>query len=104
MQAVTVHYATANGSATAPADYTVAASTLTIPANTYSVTLTVPVVGDTLDEGNEAFLVNLSSPAGADLGDSQGVCTIRDDDLPALSISDATVTEGNTATSASPSP
>jgi hypothetical protein len=102
MQAVTVHYATANGSATAPADYTVAAGTLTIPANTSSVTFTVSVVGDTLDEGNEAFLVNLSNPAGADLSDSQGVCTIRDDDLPALSISDSLVTEGNTGSVSAP--
>ena len=40
--------------------------------------------------------MNLSTPSNATIADSQGVGTITNDDpLPALSINDATVTEGN---------
>jgi hypothetical protein len=96
-QAVTVSIATANGSATAPGDYYSAQSTvLTFAPGTTSQTLTVPVVGDTVDEANEDFFVNLSSAGGAIIGDGQGKGTIVDDDAsPSVSISNATVLEGN---------
>jgi hypothetical protein len=56
-------------------------------------------VGDTRDEIDESFLVNLSAPTGATLGDSQGAGTIRDNDpLPRIAISDRTLTEGNSGT------
>jgi ELWxxDGT repeat protein len=94
---VTVAYATANGTATAPGDYTATSGTLTFPAGTTTRTISVPVVGDTLDEPDEAFLVNLSAPVNGTLGDGQGAGTITDDDLPpALSIGDLSVTEGDT--------
>ncbi len=57
------------------------------------------VNGDLLDEVNEQFVVNLSSPLNASFSDSVGVGTINDQDPPpALSISDATVTEGDAGT------
>ena len=96
---VTVHYATANGSATTPADYTATSGTLTFAAGDTSETITVTVNGDVLDEGNEQFVVNLSSPSNAGFGDLVGVATINDQDPPpALSISDATITEGDAGT------
>jgi Calx-beta domain len=96
---VTVNYATANGTATQPADYTATSGTLSFPPGTTTRTVTVPVVGDTLDENDETVRVNLSSPSAATIADSQGIATIVDDDpLPELSIDDASRTEGNSGT------
>jgi hypothetical protein len=96
---VTVNYATANSIATAGSDYTAANGTLTFTPGQTSKTVTVAVLGDLLDEANELFFVNLSSPTNATLADGQGVGTITDNDAaPTLRINDVTVTEGNTAT------
>ena len=81
-RAVTVAWATANGTATAPADYTAANGTVTIPAGQRTATIAVSVAGDTLPEGNQTFNVVLSSPTNATLGDATGVGTIVDDDEP----------------------
>src|SRR5262249_37325489 len=49
--------------------------------------------------GDETFRVVLSNPVGATLGQAEAVVTIHDDDaMPSLSISDASVTEGNSGT------
>lgn len=77
---VTVAYATADGTATAPADYTAVSGTLTFAPGETSKTITVLVKGDTLDEPNETFLVKLSNPTNATLARAQGVGTITDDD------------------------
>ena len=59
----------------------------------------MPVNGDLLDEIDETFTINLSNAANATIADPQGIGTITDNDpLPALSIDDVTVTEGNTGT------
>lgn len=96
-QTVTVKYATTNGTAIAPSDYTaVALTTLTFTPGQTSKTIGVPVKGDLLDEPNETFKVLLSNPTNATLAVSQGTGTITDNDLPPkLTITDATVTEGN---------
>ena len=93
-------FVTANATATAGSDYTAVSTTLTIPAGSTSVTVNVPVLGDTLAEANETFTVALSGLAGATAGDVAGVGTITDNDLPALSIADVTITEGNSGPSA----
>ena len=51
-----------------------------------------------MDEPNETFHVNLSSPTNATVGDGQGRVTITNDDASSLtlSIADAETTEGNT--------
>ena len=94
---VTVDFATANGTAVAGSDYQATSGTLTFDPGVTDQTITVPVNGDTLDEINETFMVNLSNAVNATLPASpQGVGTIQDDDLPPpLSIDDVTVTEGN---------
>ena len=94
---VSVQYATADGSATAGADYTaIAATTLTFLAGETSKTITVPVNGDLLDEPDENFTVNLSGAVFATITDSVGAGTITDDDaLPQLSVDDVTITEGD---------
>ena len=54
---------------------------------------------DTIPEPAETFFVNLSGPVAATLGDGQGVATILDNDTtPSLSISDASIEEGDTGT------
>jgi hypothetical protein len=94
-QAVSVNYATADGTATAGSDYQATSGTLTIPAGQSTGTITVLVNGDRLGEPNETFVVNLSAPTNATIADGTGAGTIVDDE-PRISISDRTVTEGNT--------
>ena len=61
--------------------------------------IVVPIVGDTLDELNETFLVNLSNATGASIAISQATGKINDNDAPPkLVISDVTVTETNGGT------
>ncbi|MBI2823693.1 MAG: hypothetical protein HYX69_03260 [Planctomycetia bacterium] len=99
--AVTVGFATADAAganaATAGTDYTAKTGTVTILANQTSATFTVDVTGDTTDEPDETFLVNLSAPTGgAALGTSQATGTITNDDLPAISVDDPSIVEGTT--------
>ncbi len=97
--AVTVNYATANGTATAGSDYVAASGTLTFAAGTTSQTLAVTVNGDTTGEPNETFTVTLSSASGATLADASATGTLTNDDtLPTLSIGNVSVTEGNSGT------
>jgi hypothetical protein len=81
MSPVTVNYVTANGTAIAPGDYTVANGTVTFPVGTSATTINVSVIGDTVKEKNETFLVKLSNPSpNAYLGDTQATGTIMNDD------------------------
>ncbi len=77
---VSVNYATANGTAQAGQDYTSTSGSLSFSGSTTSRTVSVVVQGDTADETDETFFVNLSSPSNATLADGQGLGTIRDDD------------------------
>jgi hypothetical protein len=101
-QAVTVVAQTANGTASAGSDYTATGpTTLTIAPGATSQSFTVPVVGDTVVEPNETFLVTLSSPTNATIADNQGQGTIVNDDnptAPTLSINDVSRNEGNSGT------
>lgn len=77
---VTVHYATANGTAGAPADYAATSGDVAFAPGETAKPVTVLVNPDTVDEPDETFTVNLSAPAGAGLVDPTGVGTIVDDD------------------------
>ena len=95
-QTVTVGYATANGTATAAADYTAATGTLTFNPGDTTKTLNVAILADTVDEENETFTVALSSPTNAAVSTSSGTATmtITDDDAaPTISINDVTSAE-----------
>ncbi|MEQ8466416.1 glycoside hydrolase family 9 protein [Coleofasciculus sp. E1-EBD-02] len=99
-QSVSVNYATANDTAIAGSDYTAKSGTLNFSPGQTSKTFTVPILGDTLDEANETFKVNLSQANNATIADGQGVGTIIDNDdstpvLSQLSINDVSVTEGD---------
>lgn len=57
----------------------------------------VEILGDTVDEPQETFQVNLTGVVGGIISDNRGIGTITDDDgTPTLSINDVTVVEGNT--------
>jgi hypothetical protein len=92
---VTYTVATADGTATAASDYFAASGNQTIAAGQTSKTLNVSINGDTLVEPDESFFFNISGVTGATVVDGQAVGTITNDDLPTLSISDASVTERN---------
>ena len=91
---VTVDYATLAGTATAGDDYTAGSGTLTFSPGDTSKTVTVPVLGDTTDEIDEALTVELSNAVNATIDDGSGEITIDDDDGPSLSIDDVSATEG----------
>ena len=96
--ALTVDYADAGtGTATSGTDYTaVAGGTLTFAAGETSKTITVPVTGDTADEGaSETVVLTLSNAtAGTGISTATGTGTITDND-PQFSIADASATEGD---------
>jgi Calx-beta domain/FG-GAP-like repeat len=92
-EAVTVAFATANGTAGAGSDYTEASGNVTVPAGQLSQTFAIAVKGDRLAEPNETFFVNLSTPTGATIADGQGLGSIVDDE-PRISISDVSKSEG----------
>jgi hypothetical protein len=58
----------------------------------------VTIIGDTLDENDEMFFINLTQPMNARIADGRGVFTIIDNEAaPRLSINDVTVTERDTS-------
>lgn len=61
---VTVHYSTQDGTATAGADYVATSGTLVFTNGETTKTFNVQIIDDTLIEGNETVLLNLSSPFG----------------------------------------
>ena len=96
---MTVAYATADGTATSPADYTLSTGTLTFNPGQLTRTFTVPIVGDTRDEFDEAFVAGLSTPTNATITDDQGVGTIVDNDpLPTVSVDNVSTLEGDAGT------
>jgi glucose/arabinose dehydrogenase len=78
---VTVQYASADGSATAPSDYATAAGTVTFVPGDVSETVSITLNGDTVEEFNENFFVNLTNPTNATIDDGQGLGTITNDDI-----------------------
>ena len=103
-QTVTVNFETADGTAKAGSDYTETSGTLTFTAGQPTKTISVSTVDDDAQESDERFMVTLRNPDGATLDDHTGEGTIRDNDdggggsLPTLSVGDAAVVEGDTAT------
>jgi Ca2+-binding RTX toxin-like protein len=78
---VSFNWATANGTATAGADYAAANGVITfVPGGATTFTISVPVLKDTIFEGDETFTVNLTptSPTQiADSSDLSGQATIK---------------------------
>ncbi len=100
--ASSVDYATADGTATAGADYTAASGTLNFLAGETSKTVSVAITNDNVFELSEAFSLNLSNASNAVIADGTGIGTIKDDgtgsggtddDRPSFSVDDVTVNE-----------
>ena len=78
---VTVDYATSDGSATAGADYTAASGTLTFAVGETSKTVSVPVLDDIHDEGEETLTLTLSNASsGTAITDAEATGTIVNTD------------------------
>ncbi|MFO1351110.1 MAG: Calx-beta domain-containing protein [Gammaproteobacteria bacterium] len=96
--AVSVDYASSDGTAVQPGDYGATAGTLTWgDQDTAPKTFSVPIVNDTVDESDETVDLALSNPTGgAALGTpNTAALTIQDNDSAALTVGDISHNEGN---------
>ncbi len=75
-QAVTVSYATANGSATAGREYAATSGTLTFAAGETTTTIRVAITPNAIAKSSKSFNVNLSRAVNALFADSQALATI----------------------------
>ncbi|WP_204263174.1 Calx-beta domain-containing protein [Spongiivirga citrea] len=93
----TIDYDTASGTAIQGTDFTTSSGTLTFTGNdTETQTITIPITNDTLTEGDENFVVDLSAISNTlvTIADNQSTVTITDDDVASISINDVNVSEG----------
>ncbi|MBH0087305.1 VCBS domain-containing protein, partial [Psychrobacter sp. SCQQ22] len=90
--AVTVDYATSNGTATAGADYVANSGTLTFVPGEVTKTVTVAITDDTLFENSENYTIALSNASlNASIDNTQAsvTTTITDNDIaPTITIED----------------
>jgi Calx-beta domain len=79
---VSLHYATADGSATAGQDYQATSGALNLSASAMSKQVSVPIINDGIHEDSESFALNLTSATGvaASANKLSGTATIADDD------------------------
>ncbi|MDE0410036.1 MAG: SwmB domain-containing protein [Alphaproteobacteria bacterium] len=77
---VTVRYATRNGTAKKNKDYRQAKGTLVFAAGETSKTVSVALIDDAKDEGEETFTLLLTRATGAVIADGEATGTIENDD------------------------
>ncbi|QSV64486.1 MAG: hypothetical protein HEQ26_18790 [Dolichospermum sp. DL01] len=82
-QAITVQYATANGTAIAGSDYTSTTGTLTFNPGIITQVINIPILNDSLNEANETFTLNLTTATNATLGTAKTATTTITDTLSA---------------------
>ena len=97
-QSVSCSFATSNGTATAGSDYVATSGTLTFAPGETEKPVVVLVNGDTVDEQQETYFLDISNVQNATVNSSRGTGFIVDDDGPTVSINDVSVTEGNSGT------
>jgi len=102
-QPVTVHYATADGTAVRGQDYAATSGTLAFAPGQTHQTIAVPILPDPSPDPTETFSVNLTSPGNATIADGQGIGTIVGQGapppvVPTISIGNAEATEVTTGT------
>jgi hypothetical protein len=81
LMTVTVSFATANGTATSPGDYTAQAGTLVFAPGELLKTIVVPITVDGIPEPTETFFVNLTGALNSRVAVPQGLGTITDPDV-----------------------
>lgn len=90
-QTVTVHFATADGTATAGSDYVKRSGTLTFSPGATVLPVEIGVVADAVFEHNETFVVNLSGASlGVRIRDGQGQGVIQNDDPDRIGLAELT--------------
>ena len=97
-QPSTVTYTITGDAANASDISTPLTGTITIPADETTATLTIDSVEDAVFEAFEEFTVVISNPVNATLGNADAGAAIIDDDAPLVSISDASIVEGDAGT------
>lgn len=81
--ALTVNFATSNGTAVAPGDYVATSGTLTFSSPETVRTVSVTTLTDSVVEGSEQFSLNLSAPsAGLSLGTATATATVMQANRP----------------------
>src|SRR5262249_40386909 len=80
-QSIAINYATANGTAIAGSDYVATNGTVTFAPGQATATILVPIIGETANESNETFFVNLSGAVNVNVSRSQAMGTIINDDF-----------------------
>jgi dipeptidyl aminopeptidase/acylaminoacyl peptidase len=88
---VTVTVTTGGGTATPGSDYQPIAITWTFDPLATGVTLSVPIVNDTVQEPTETFGVTLTDPVNATIADGTATITVTDDDTPRITIDNLTI-------------
>ncbi len=99
-QSVSFSFATSNGTATVGSDYIATSGALTFAPGELEKPVVVLVNGDTVDEAQETFFLDISNVQNATVSSSRGTGFIIDNDGPTISINDVSVTEGNSGTKA----
>ena len=97
-QTVSCSFATANDTAIAGSDYVATSGVLSFAPGETEKSVVVLVNGDTVDETQETFFLDISNVQNATVNSSRGTGFIVDDDGPTISINDASVIEGNAGT------
>ena len=86
---VSFDIATADGTATSPSDFEARSLTgQTIPAGSSSYSFSVTIYGDTTNEPNEGFFVDVTNVTGAVVTQGQGLGSIQNDDITIVPIHD----------------
>ena len=80
-ETVTVEYATADGTATQPGDYTSTSGTLTFSPGASTRRVSVPVLADSVNEGSETLVLRLSNATKGRITQGQATGTITNDGL-----------------------
>src|SRR5215207_751940 len=99
-QSVSLSFATSNGTAASASDYIATSGALTFAPGEVEKPVVVLVNGDTVDEAQETFFLDISNVQNATVSSNRGTGFISDDDGPTISINDVSVTEGNSGTKA----
>jgi hypothetical protein len=92
---VRVDYEILGGNAVSPDDFGPASGILEFAGNELTKVITIPVVNDALGEGAEIFVLGLSNPVGASIGDRGSTTVTIKDSEPAIdfALSSYTVNE-----------
>jgi hypothetical protein len=96
---ITASYYTSDQTAHIGSDYQPVSGHVTFSPGMTVQTIAVPIVGDTLDEPDETFFVNLANPLNATISRSRAMGTIINDDIPTVQFSASSYTVSETGPS-----